>query len=274
MALPPIDEAHLEQICNVLANTTTGLSGSEITTLLQRLGIADPNPSANKRTRLCDALSSKQRRDGCANNVIALIQEAMNPVRYHSDPGHFAAKRDELNTVLAFCGYSLGDDGRISQRTKATTLTEAEERANRLQRRLRERGVHSDVLKFCRAELVQDNYFHAVFEATKSVADKLQDMTGLTSDGAELVDKSLAGQTPMLAINTLRTETERSEQSGFVNLLKGMFGTFRNVTAHVPRIKWSIGEEDALDLLSLASYLHRRLDNAARTNWPNNSSSP
>jgi uncharacterized protein (TIGR02391 family) len=274
VALPPIDEAHLEQICNVLADTTTGLSGSEITKLLQRLDIADPNSSASKRTRLYDALSPRQRRDACANNVIALIQEAMNPVRFHSDPGHFAAKRDELNTVLAFCGYSLGEDGRISQKAKATTLTEAEERAKRLQRRLSERGVHSDVLTFCRAELVQENYFHAVFEATKSVADKLRAMTGLTSDGTKLVEKSLAGQTPMLAINTLQTETERSEQSGFVNLLEGMFGTFRNVTAHVPKIKWPISEEDALDLLSLASYLHRRLDKAARTNWPRNPSSP
>lgn len=269
MPLPAIDEAHLEQICNVLADTTTGLTGTEIGTLLRRLDIADPNASATKRVRLYDALSSRQRGDRCGNNVIAFIQEAMNPVRYHSDADYFAAKRDELNTVLAFCGYSLGEDGRISQKTKATTLSEAEERARRLERKLRARGVHPDVLKFCRAELVQENYFHAVFEATKSVADKLRDLTGLTSDGAELVGKALAGQTPLIAINTLQTETERSEQSGFVNLLKGMFGTFRNVTAHAPKIKWPISEEDALDLLSLASYLHRRLDTAVRTTWSN-----
>jgi len=50
-----------------------------------------------------------------------------------------------------------------------------------------------------------------------------------------------------------------------VNLLKGMFGTFRNVAAHAPKISWPIKEEDALDLLTLASYLHRRLDDAVRT---------
>jgi hypothetical protein len=38
---------------------------------------------------------------------------------------------------------------------------------------LQERQVHGDVLLFCRAELLQDNYFHAVFEATKSVAGRL-----------------------------------------------------------------------------------------------------
>jgi hypothetical protein len=43
----------------------------------------------------------------------------------------------------------------------ARTLTEAEQRADRLQNELR-RQVHADVLKFCRAELLQENSFHAV----------------------------------------------------------------------------------------------------------------
>ena len=59
------------------------------------------------------------------------------------------------------------------------------------------------------------------------------------------------------------TVTEQSEQKGFANLVKGVFGTFRNVTAHAPKITWPISEQDALDLLSLVSYIHRRLDTAA-----------
>jgi uncharacterized protein (TIGR02391 family) len=50
-----------------------------------------------------------------------------------------------------------------------------------------------------------------------------------------------------------------------MNLMKGMFGAFRNVTAHAPRISWEITEQDALDLLTIASLLHRRLDAAIRT---------
>ena len=45
----------------------------------------------------------------------------------------------------------------------------------------------------------------------------------------------LSQGTPRLAFNTLRIETERSEQKGLINLFKGLFGTFRNVTAHAPR---------------------------------------
>lgn len=267
--ISPFAEAQLEQLCNVLGDTSTGLTGSEISKLLIRLGISDPNPTATKRIRLYEALFERQRNDRCGNNVIAFVQEAMNPVDYHANPTHFEAKRAELNTVLAFSGYTLGEDGRIAEVPKAGTLTEAEQRARRLQSKLRDRGVHPNVLKFCQAELVQDNYFHAVLEATKSVADKIRERTGLTADGAELVDQALGGRQPTLAINSLQTDTERSEQSGFVNLLKGTFGTFRNVTGHAPKIYWPMKEEDALDLLSLASYLHRRLDSAARTPWSN-----
>jgi conserved hypothetical protein TIGR02391 len=115
-------------------------------------------------------------------------------------------------------------------------------------------------LKFCRAELLQENYFHAVLEATKSIAWKIREKTGLNSDGAKLIDEAFSGKSPLLKINNLRTETDISEQKGFVNLAKGLFGTFRNPTAHTPKIEWNMAEEDALDLFTLASYVLRRIE--------------
>ena len=67
-------------------------------------------------------------------------------------------------------------------------------------------------------------YFHAVLEAVKSVADKLRTRTGLTDDGATLVDRALASDPPLLAINPLKSESEKGEQRGFANLLRGTFG--------------------------------------------------
>jgi uncharacterized protein (TIGR02391 family) len=129
---------------------------------------------------------------------------------------------------------------------------------------LQARGVHADVLRFCRAELLQDNYFHAVLEASKGVAEKIRIRSGLTTNGAGLVDQALAGADPILRLNALSTDSEKSEQSGFVNLLKGLFGVFRNPTSHAPKATWSVGEADALDLLTPASYSHRRIDAAAK----------
>jgi uncharacterized protein (TIGR02391 family) len=39
---------------------------------------------------------------------------------------------------------------------------------------------------------------------------------------------------------------------------------FRNTTAHAPKIIWNIDENDALDILSLISLVHRRLDNSTQ----------
>ena len=71
-------------------------------------------------------------------------------------------------------------------RACVSTIDEARARANRLRCELERRGVHADVLEFCRAELLQENYFHAVLEATKSLSAKIQKKSGLTSDATEL----------------------------------------------------------------------------------------
>jgi hypothetical protein len=43
-------------------------------------------------------------------------------------------------------------------------------------------------------------------------------------------------------------------------LMKGLFWTLRNPTAHAPRVLWVTSRPEALDMLTLASMLHRRLD--------------
>lgn len=178
------------------------------------------------------------------------------------------ALREMLNVALAFSGLFVAEDGTLGPGDKITTLAEAEKRARELQSDLEARGVHPDVLRFCRSEYLQDNYFHAVQEATKSVFDKLRGLTGRGDDGSDLVDAALAGRSPILAINPLATESEWSEQRGLVNLIKGAYGMFRNPTAHEARINWVMTKEDAEDLLSLASLIHRRLDKARRRDAP------
>lgn len=266
--VPKFEKQTLQAICDVLGATQGGLTGGEIGQLLHQCRIEDHSPGGTKRYRLFEALEHRQQRDGNGNNVAAFIMAAMSPLRYTQARDHYESFRSDLNIPLAFAGLKLKDDGKLYKITAAKTLSEAEERAGRLRQELRRRQVHSDVLKFCKAELIQKNYFHAVFEATKSVADKIRDKAELTSDGSGLVDQAFAlGKTgiPILAINSLRTETEESEQKGFANLLKGLFGTFRNVTAHAPKIKWDMSEQDALDLFTLASYCHRRIDQSVNT---------
>lgn len=61
-------------------------------------------------------------------------------------------------------------------------------------------------------------------------------MSGLPLDGAELVNTAFSIKNPILGINKLESETDRSEQKGFSNILVGLFGAIRNPIAHAPVI--------------------------------------
>jgi uncharacterized protein (TIGR02391 family) len=152
--------------------------------------------------------------------------------------------------------------GALGSTAPAMTLSEAQRRAAELRADMETRNVHPDVLRFCNEELLAENYFHAVLEAVKSVADKLRSRSGLSTDGAVLVDQTLGGDPPLLLINRWNTETERSEQRGFANLVKGTFGMFRNTTAHAPKLRWAMDKYEAEEAFTLVSMIHRRLDKA------------
>jgi uncharacterized protein (TIGR02391 family) len=186
----------------------------------------------------------------------------MAPVRFSSQ-AEFDATRALVNEKLLLAGFSVREDGKVIRAAAASTVAEAQARADDLRAELSRRQVHPDVLRFCRAELLQQNYFHAVLEACKSIADKVRTLSGQEGDGSPLVDAtwSLSGG-PRIVFNSLGTEWERSEQTGLATLMKGLFITFRNPTAHAPKVLWAPSRTDALDMLTLASMLHRRLDNA------------
>ncbi|MGH7486417.1 MAG: TIGR02391 family protein, partial [bacterium] len=255
----------------VLGDTETGLSGSEIARLLGSLGFSDPGP-ITKRERLLAAMQDAQMRDDSGRPVARLIESSMDPVNYRGDRSTFEERQHDLNVVLSFAGIRLRDDGKLEAVPAAATLTEAERRASKLRSELAGRGIADDVLRFCRPELLEGNYFHAVFEATKSVAQKLRDRTGLTSDGGTLVAEALgiqSGKTPLLAWNTLVTENEKNEHRGVALMIRGVFAYFRNLPAHVPKVGFrTVAEEEALELLTIVSFLHRRLDAAVSTRIP------
>lgn len=262
--IPPFDSQHLESICRIIADTEVGLTGTEIGRVLDECHIPDVTPDMTKWKRLFNALVTIQNEKSIGNFAIMVMTRAMAPVRFTQSPGLFESQRERMNTVLAFSGMSLGADGKLRRVDRAATLGDALARANRLRATLASRNVHPDVLFFCTAELLQENYFHAVFEAMKSIAAKIRQKSGLTSDGAALVTSAFALGKPILAINALATETDQGEQRGFMNLLIGLFGTIRNPAAHNPKIEWPMSEQDALDILTMASLIHRKLDRATR----------
>lgn len=264
--ISPFPAERLEAISRVLADTETGLTGSQIDHLLRNSNIPNPTPDMTKWKRLYNAFVEFQNEHHVGNHVIVFIKRAMDPARYVEEPTVFRSRRDRLNSVLAFCGYAVGEDGQVRRADAASTIDQALERANRLHAALILRSVHADVLKFCKAELLEENYFHAVFEAMKSITAKIRTLSGLTGDGCDLVHDAFGQKygDPPLAINPFKTETHKGEQYGFMNLLKGLYGTIRNPLAHNPKTEWDMTEQDALDILTMISLVHRKLDQAYR----------
>ena len=268
---PPLVPSQLRSVCEVLASTADGLTNKQIEELLADTGTPDPTPPAppgayniiSKRDRLYNALIARQAKSGTSNAILLFVGRAMSPVRFHRTPEAFERMRREINVPLAFAGFYINEKGQVAKAKKAETLSEARERAMRLRAQLAERGAHQRLLDYCVEEIDTDNYFHAVLEASKSLADEIRRRTGPTEDGVQLVDavfESGQRRAPMLKLTAMSTPTERSRQRGLADALRGVFASLRNPTAHEPKIHSTMTEQDALDELSHMSWLHRRLD--------------
>jgi uncharacterized protein (TIGR02391 family) len=249
-------EGQIEALARVLGECG---SGTDISRVLQDRGLVDSSGESTKCRRLYWVFLDSQKTHHCANHVIDFIRAFLTPARFVGRAEEFEARRQELNTILAFSGFKYWADGQLRRIAAATTLDEAEKRVRTIRMKFHGRRIHPEVLKYCRTELMQDNYFHAVFEATKGLAQRLRDSTGVQRDGAALIDTVFSIERPIMAMNALRSETERSEHKGFAALLKGCFAAVRNPLAHEPQILWD-GEDYAADYLSLISLLHRKLD--------------
>jgi hypothetical protein len=50
-------------------------------------------------------------------------------------------------------------------------------------------------------------------------------------------------------------------------MISGVFSYFRNLPAHFPKVGFrNIAEEEALEILTILSFVHRRLEAAVSTN--------
>ena len=256
----PIDSGTLEALAKILADTEKGLKGYELEKFIPEAGLKDVDPSNTKWKRLYNSFADSQNEKKNSNNILKFINLTMSPTLYVGQNEIFETRRAKLNKQLSFIGLFLNDKGKFNPVTKATTITEAEQRVNRFKSKLVNRNIHPKIYEYCNAELITENYFHAVFEAVKSIAEEIRKRTNLTLDGSELIEKAFAISNPLVKINPLQTETEISEHKGFSNLIKGVFGMFRNTIAHSPKIIWEITEDEALDIMTTISFIHKKLN--------------
>ena len=106
-----------------------------------------------------------------------------------------------------------------------------------------------------------DHYSEAIFAAYKAVNNFVKEQSGLYDlDGQELMARAFKEDQPIIRLNQLRTETDKTEQYGFKFLYMGAFMGVRDPKAHDDII-----QEDpykTLEYLGFASLLAKRVDEA------------
>jgi uncharacterized protein (TIGR02391 family) len=261
--LAPMPSGTIEHCCKIVGDL---YSGTELTRLVGEVPLRnDPGEGVTKWRRLAHAVSTNQVKTGTGNALIRLVTIAMRPDRTLDRVDRAAVARDELTQALSLVGLKVRDDGKVARVARATTDREALQRTDRLRELLTTRGVHAEVLAYCRPELLKVDYYEAVFEAIKGLGTRIRRLTGIDSDGYGLIESTMAGASPVLRINPGTTRTQRDEQLGVANLAKGLFSAFRNPVAHEPRLHWNLSEQDALDVFGTPSLIHRRVDGATIT---------
>lgn len=272
-----LDQQQIKAICGVVAHTSQGLTKNELTVLLGQCGIraVDDGSSRsqwgytiglNKRDWLYNCLATEINNSHSLSKVFSFLQAALNPARYTSVDSRqrYRYLLEETNKILLFAGLSIDQSGKLIEVSQAHTLTEVDKRVNHLKKALYDRAIHSEVQKYCIEDYLRADYYDAVFEAAKGLAERVRQISGLTTDGGTLFQTAFSQNKPYIFFNAMKTESERSEFVGLKELLEAIFHLVRNPAAHTPKVNWKTDETKALDILTLISFAHKYLDECHR----------
>ncbi|MCK9355368.1 MAG: TIGR02391 family protein [Gallionella sp.] len=75
-------------------------------------------------------------------------------------------------------------------------------------------------------------YSGAILEAIHLLSGILRERANIDGDGISLVSQALSGDSPRLRINKFQTETEKNEQRGLEQILRGVYQGIRNPRSH------------------------------------------
>jgi uncharacterized protein (TIGR02391 family) len=241
-----LNEQQLKAVCDVIADTNRGLTKTELSRLLVQchIQLEDDGKSyngitytigLNKRDWLYNCFVNEINQNQTFEKIFLFIEKALNPISYTNESSRekYNFLFEEINKVLLLVGLSVSKEGVLSEVIEAKTLDEVDRRVNNLRKHLYNRAIHHEVEKYCIKDYLRKDYYDAVFEAAKSLAERVRQITGLTLNGSALFQKAFAKNDPYIFFNSLKTESEKNEFVGLRELLESIFHLVRNPAAHV-----------------------------------------
>lgn len=206
-----LDEQQLKAICDVLGETNLGYTKTELTRLLEqsKIEIVPDGRSnnaygytmgLNKRDWLYNCLANEINKKRSLNGVYNFLEKALNPVAFTDERSRnkYDYLLEGVNRALLLAGLEITKEGKLTEVVQAKTLDEVDRRVNSLQRQLYNRAIHNEVQKYCIKDYLQKDYYDAVFEAAKGLAERVREITGLTTDGGTLFQTAFSKNDPYL----------------------------------------------------------------------------
>lgn len=268
-----IDNQDIENISRILGEE---LSNSDITQMFLYLSFIDHDIKRGftntKWKRLNESISEKCVSTRKARPLFDVIEYVSKPHRYINRQDSWSNLLNNVNSTLIFKGYELKDDGRVHKTKIAQTFTEAQNRLKSLKEEIGTLNLHDNVTKYCTEELLNEDYFHAVFEACKGLFDRIRELSGLNLDGYPLIDKAFNIDKkpfqPKIFIkgNNLSNQDEKNQYYGLISSIKTCLYLYRNHQAHIPKIYDKLSLKDAMRGLISVSLAHELLDRCVSIN--------
>lgn len=253
-----IEDAKLEALANKLG-TLPELTHTNIDKYLVECSIQDISTKSrsgslgyiagdSKSKRIYKCFTHEFHKTNNDLKIVSFIERALDPSRF-ADSKRYDDVLNDINSVLLFMGCEINKCGKVKIVKKATTIDEVQERINALENETKKRNVHSEVLKYCKREYLDKDYFHAQFEASKGLFQRIRDLTNQNVDGTKLINGVFRTDEPMLILPNLKlTErTDKDEFLGYKHLFEYVVNAVRNPEGHTPRILASEELGECLD---------------------------
>lgn len=254
--IEPFSLSALERIAKIIGDR---YSGSEITNFFRKAGFPQICHDGTTKWRFVySTLEQIQSNPYGPYQIAKIIQQLCSPEEYFGNAEGHRQMVNEVKEILSFYGLAVNvKDGKIVVDNKADAVLRSRESEEA--KLFDSRGLHSEVKKHARLLFLEGHHFHAVFECCKAFDKYVREKSKLDKHGADLMSAALSLK-GSLKLNSQRTETERNEQEGLMHLCMGLMRAIRNPESHEPELDWPITREDALDILSLISFLYRQVD--------------
>jgi uncharacterized protein (TIGR02391 family) len=253
--IQPFQLVALEKLSKIIADRYTG---TEITNFFHKAGFRQFFHDGSTKWRFVyNVLQEIQNEYYGPYNVLKIIETLCNPQEFIGELEKFEEIVTAVNEILRFYGLKVDlRDGKVKRTEISTHVHDSEEK-----RMFYARNFHYEIRKHGEELFLEKRYFHAVFECCKAFDKYVREKSKIEKFGSELMSAALS-MNGTLKLNKQISTTDRNEQEGIMLLCMGVMRAVRNPKSHEPALEWKVSREDALDILSLLSFLYRQIDRA------------